>query len=192
MINFDNLEEKQVSTQKIFDGYILHVAVDEVELPNGNRSSREYVTHLGAVGIVPLTDKGEVIIEHQFRYPLHRVITEIPAGKLDSAAEDPFDAAKRELLEETGIEADEWINLGEYHPAAAYCSEKLTLYLAKGLHMGDQRLDTDEFLNIEKVPMQDVIDDVLSGKITDGKTVCAILRAAAHLGYLVKSDSSMI
>ncbi|MBO4900605.1 MAG: NUDIX hydrolase [Lachnospiraceae bacterium] len=186
MLKFEDLEEKPISTQKIFDGNILHVAVDTVSLPNGNESTREYVTHLGAVGIVPVTDEGEMIIEHQFRYPLHRVITEIPAGKLDSASEEPLAAAKRELLEETGIVADEWIDLGEYHPAAAYCSEKLTLYLAKGLHMGDQKLDTDEFLNIEKVPMADVIEDVLSGKITDGKTVCAVLRAAVQLGYLVK------
>lgn len=188
MLNFNNLEEKQISSKRIFDGNILHVALDEIELPNGNRATREYIMHLGAVGIVPVTDDGEVIIEHQFRYPLHSVITEIPAGKLDSASEDPFDAAKRELLEETGITADEWVDLGCYHPSAAYCSEKLTLYLARGLHMGAQKLDRDEFLNIEKVPMQQVLDDVLSGSITDGKTVCAILRAAVHLGYLTKSS----
>ena len=187
MISFENLEEKQISTEKIFDGNILHVALDEVELPNGNHSTREYVTHLGAVGIVPVTDDGEVIIEHQFRYPLHDVITEIPAGKLDSASEEPLAAARRELLEETGITADEWIDLGCYHPAAAYCSEKLNLYLARGLHMGDQRLDQDEFLNIEKVPFEQAIDDVVSGRVTDGKTVCAILRAAVHLGYLTKA-----
>ncbi len=184
MKEFDNLEEKRISTREIYDGFILHVAVDEVELPNGNTSTREYVTHLGAVGIVPVTDEGEVIIEHQFRYPLHDVIVEIPAGKLDSADEAPLDAAKRELLEETGIEADEWINLGEYHPAAAYCSEKLTLYLAKGLHMGSQHLDKDEFLNIEKVPLKQVVEDILAGKITDGKTISAILKAAVHLGIL--------
>ncbi len=184
MKQFDNLEEKRISTKEIYDGVILHVAVDEVELPNGNRSSREYVSHLGAVGIVPVTEEGEVIIEHQFRYPLHDVIVEIPAGKLDSRDEEPLTAAKRELLEETGIEADEWIDLGCYHPAAAYCNEKLTLYLAKGLHMGSQHLDQDEFLNIEKVPLKQVVEEVLSGKITDGKTIAAVLRAAVYLGVL--------
>ncbi len=187
MKNFDDLEEKQISTEKIFDGFILHVAVDQVELPNGNRASREYITHLGAVGIVPVTDDGKMIIEHQFRYPLHKVITEIPAGKLDSADEDPLDAAKRELLEETGITADEWTELGCYHPSAAYCSEKLHLYMARGLHMGDQKLDKDEFLNIETVPVADVVDEILAGNITDGKTISAVLKAAVKLGILGKS-----
>ncbi len=184
MLKFDNLEEKQVSTKEIYDGVILHVAVDEVELPNGNHSTREYITHLGAVGIVPVTDDNEIIIERQFRYPLHHVITEIPAGKLDSVDEDPLDAAKRELLEETGITAEEWIDLGCYHPSAAYCNEKLTLYLARGLNMGSQKLDQDEFLNIRKVLFEDVLDDVINGTITDGKTISAVMRAAVYLGYL--------
>lgn len=187
MKEFKDLEEKHVSTEKIFDGVILHVAKDEVELPNGVRTSREYISHMGAVGIVALTDDGYVIMERQFRYPLHDVITEIPAGKLDSLSEPRLDAAKRELREETGITADEWIDLGEYHPAAAYCSEKLTLYLARKLHMGDQDLDQDEFLNVFKVPFKEAIEQVYDGTITDGKTISAILRAAIHTGYLTFS-----
>lgn len=188
MLKFDELEEKQLSSEKIFDGVILHVYKDEVELPNGNRAGREYIAHMGAVGIVPLTEDGKVIMERQFRYPLHDVITEIPAGKLDGPKEDRLDAAKRELLEETGITADEWIDLGDYHPSAAYCSERLTLYLARGLHMGVQKLDTDEFLNIMQVPFEEIIDDCLTGKITDGKTISAILKAAVYTGYLKKTD----
>jgi len=184
MNKYDNLIETMDSSEVIFDGVILHVYKDGVTLPNGNKSSREVIRHLGAVAIVPVTDDGRVVIEKQFRYPLNRVITEIPAGKLDSLSEDRLEAAKRELREETGIEAGEWIELGGYHPAAAYCDEYLTLYLAKDLKMGAQELDEDEFLNIELIPLKDVVEDVLSGKITDGKTQVAILKAAKVLGVL--------
>ena len=189
MLKFEDLEEKQLSTEKIFDGVILHVSKDKVQLPNGHTSEREYISHMGAVGIVPLTDDGQIILERQFRYPLHDVITEIPAGKLDGPDEPRLEAARRELLEETGITADEWIDLGEYHPAAAYCSEKLTLYLARGLHMGDQKLDTDEFLNIFTVPFEDAIEDVYNGTITDGKSISAIMRAAVYTGYLRRKQN---
>lgn len=127
-----------------------------------------------------------MIIEKQFRYPLHKAIIEIPAGKIDSITEDRLDAAKRELLEETGITADEWITLGEYHPAAAYSSELITIYIAKGLHEGDQKLDEDEFLNIEKMTVAELVDLVMNGEITDGKTQVAIMKAALYLGYLKK------
>ena len=187
MLKFEELEEKQITTEKIFDGAILHVSLDTVSLPNGNTATREYISHMGAVGIVPVTDDGYVIMEKQFRYPLQYVITEIHAGKLDGPTEERLDAAKRELLEETGITADEWIDLGDYHPSAAYCSERLTLYLAKGLHMGDQKLDTDEFLNIYKVPFKEVLEEVYNGTITDGKTIAAIFRAAVHMGYMTRS-----
>lgn len=184
MNSYDNLNEKTLTSKQIFDGYILHLYLDEIELPNGNKSTREVIRHLGAVGIVPVTEDGKVVIERQFRYPLNRVVTEIPAGKLDSLSEDRLEAAKRELREETGITADEWIDLGGYHPAAAYCDEYLTLYLAKGLNMGTQDLDEDEFLNIEMVPIKELVDDIFAGEITDGKTQVAILKAARYLGVI--------
>lgn len=182
MEKFTNLDEKQISSKEIFDGNVIHLFYDEIQLPNGNQSSREVIRHVGAVGIVPVTDDGRVVIERQFRYPLGRVITEIPAGKLDSKSEDRLDAAKRELKEETGITADEWIDIGDYYPAAAYCDERISLYIAKGLHMGERKLDEDEFLNIEYIPLKDVVDEVLSGAITDGKTQAAILKTAIRLG----------
>ena len=182
MEQFKDLTEKTLNTEKVFDGKLLQVYRDGVGLPNGHESIREYIQHVGAVAVVPLTDDGKVIIERQFRYPLREVITEIPAGKLDSKQEDKLDAAKRELLEETGITADEWIEMGDYHPAAAYCDERITMYLARGLHEGQQKLDSDEFLNIVKVPLNELVDDIMSGKITDGKTQVAILKAKAILG----------
>lgn len=178
MEKFQKLEEETVSSQEIFDGVVLHLFKDDITLPNGNPSTREVIRHVGAVGIVPLTDDGKVVIERQYRYPLNMVITEIPAGKLDSKSEDRLEAAKRELKEETGITADEWIDMGVYYPAAAYCDEKITLYLAKGLHKGVQKLDEDEFLNLEEVPLSELVEQVMDGTITDGKTQVAILKAA--------------
>lgn len=177
MNQFEDLREVQIASEEIYDGVILHVYKDRVTLPNGNSTGRELIRHVGAVGIVPLTDDNKVIVERQYRYPLDMVITEIPAGKLDSKEEDRLDAAKRELREETGTLADEWIDLGVYYPAAAYTDEKITLYLARGLHFGEQQLDDDEFLNIEAVPLETLVREVMDGKITDGKTQVAILKA---------------
>lgn len=180
-LHFDNLAEKKLESKDVFNGRILHVQNDRVELPNGHESTREVIRHVGAVAIVPITDDGKVIIERQFRYPLNSVITEIPAGKLDGPDEDRLEAAKRELREETGIVADEWIDIGVYYPAAAYCDEKITMYIAKGLHMEKQELDDDEFLNIEAVPLSELVDEVMNGSITDGKTQVGILKAMRHI-----------
>ncbi|MBQ7646025.1 MAG: NUDIX hydrolase [Clostridia bacterium] len=184
MSEFNNLTEKKISSEEIFDGKILHVQRDTVELPNGEKATREVIRHVGAVCIVPLTDDGNVIVERQFRYPLDKVITEIPAGKLDSKDEDRLEAAKRELREETGITADRWQDLGFYYPAAAYTDEVLSMYLAQGLHYGKQELDNDEFLNFRPVPLDQLVNDIISGRIADGKTQAAILKTA----FLVMSE----
>ena len=172
-----DLIEKEKSSSVIYDGKILHVYKDVVTLPNGEEACRELIRHVGAVAIVALTDDGRVILERQFRYPLGRVITEIPAGKLDSKSEDRLEGAKREFLEETGYTADEWISLGDYYPAAAYTDERITIYLAKGLHGGEQQLDEDEFLDIFALPLDEAAKQCADGTITDGKTVAGILRA---------------
>ena len=182
MEDFKNLDEVQTGSEEIFDGVILHVFKDTVQLPNGNPAIREVIRHVGAVGVIPITEDNKVIIERQFRYPLAQVITEIPAGKLDSFTEDRLSAAKRELEEETGYTAEEWIDIGDYYPAAAYCDERITLYLAKQLHQGQRHLDEDEFLNFEAVPLGELVEDVMSGRITDGKTQVAVLKAARILG----------
>ena len=182
MEHFENLTEVKTHSQEIFDGVVVHLFKDTVKLPNGKPATREVIRHVGAVGVIPMTDDGKVIIERQFRYPLNRIVTEIPAGKLDSFTEDRLSAAKRELEEETGYTAKEWLDLGDYYPAAAYCDERITLYLARGLELGQRHLDEDEFLNFEAVPLSDLVEAVMGGRITDGKTQVAVLKAARMLG----------
>lgn len=184
MTEREQLAEIKLSSEEIFDGVVLHVVRDEVELPNKEKSTREVIRHVGAVCVVPVTDNNEVVMERQFRYPIDSVITEIPAGKLDSKSEDRLDAAKRELREETGYEAKTWIDMGIYYPAAAYSDEKITMYLAKDLVKGEQDLDEDEFLNVTLVPISKLVDEVMAGEITDGKTQVALLKAAKHLGVI--------
>ena len=182
MTERDRLVEKQISSESAFEGKILHVKCDMVKLPNGNEASREIIRHIGAVCVVPVTDDGCVVMERQFRYPIDQVISEIPAGKLDAKNEDRLEAAKRELREETGYIAEKWIDMGIYYPAAAYSDEKITMYLATGLSKGERKLDEDEFLDVELIPIKDLVDRIMSGDITDGKTQVAILKAY-HLLY---------
>lgn len=177
----EKLVEVKVDSKTVFDGVILHVELDNIKLPNGADATREVIRHVGAACVIPVTDEGKVIMEKQFRYPVSKVMLEIPAGKLNSKEEDRLEAAKRELKEETGYSADEWIDLGIYYPAAAYSDEKISMYLAKGLHKGNQKLDEDEFLDVYEIPLSDLVEDVMSGKITDGKTQVAILKAARAL-----------
>ena len=186
-VRFDTEKEKKelrettITSQEIFDGRILHVLRDTVRLPDASESFRELIRHIGAVCIIPVTEDGKVYVERQYRYPVDTVITEIPAGKLDSIEEDRLEAAKRELREETGLTADEWINLGDSYSAAAYCDEKITMFLARGLHKGEQALDKGEFLNVVLVPLEELVQEVMEGKIPDGKTQIAILKAARIL-----------
>ena len=175
------LFEKKISGEEIFSGVILHVVKDKVELPNGKTSSRELIRHNGAVGVVAMTEDGRVCIERQYRYPIDLVITEIPAGKLDTPDEDRLSAAKRELREETGLTADSWDFLGTCYSAGAYTDEKITLYLARGLHQGEQQLDEGEFLNVGYKPLDELIEDIMNDKIPDGKTQIALLKTAEFL-----------
>ena len=176
------LGEKQTSTENIFDGVILHVRRDMVALSNGNTTVREVIRHIGAVCVIPVTDSNEVIMERQYRNPLDRVILEIPAGKLDAPDEDRLSAIQRELREETGYTADEWTEIGDFHPAPAYSDEFITMYLARGLHKGERHLDDDEFLDIYAIPLSDLVQDVMEGRISDAKTQVCILKAARILG----------
>lgn len=177
------LKEKTISSDEVFSGRMLHVYNDKIELPNGKTSTRELIRHVGASCVVPVTDDGRVVVERQYRYPFETVITEIPAGKLDSKAEDPLEAAKRELKEETGYSADNWQDLGDFYPTVAYSDEMIHTYLATGLHKGDRKLDDDEFLNVELVPFADLLEAVMKGEVRDGKTQAALLKAARILGY---------
>lgn len=172
------LNETHISTDDVFTGVILDVNKDTVKLPNGKIATRELIRHVGAVCIVPLTDDGKVIMERQFRYPMDEVIYEIPAGKLDSKNENPELAARRELREETGYIPGKMTHLGLFYPAAAYSDERINMYLATELAKGETELDEDEFLDIEEVPLDELVRLIAEGKVPDGKTQAAIMRVA--------------
>ncbi len=179
-----DLTEKMLNSQLIFDGKVLHVYKDDIELPNKKTGMREYIKHIGAVCIVPITNDGDVILVKQYRYAVESVLLEIPAGKLDSSDEDPLDAATRELKEETGAVADKVTPLGLYLGSPAILSEKIHMYLATGLTFGETSPDEDEFIEICKIPLKEAVKMVLEGNIPDGKTQSGILRAAVMLGEL--------
>ena len=176
-----NLEERKISSREIYDGKVLHVRRDEVMLPNGEEAVREYVHHIGAVAILPLTDEGEVVLERQFRYPFGDVLIEIPAGKLDSPEEDPRKAALRELREETGALAAELTYLGDFYGSPAINDERIRLYLARGLTFTEQETDDDEFLEVFRMPLEALVSEIMAGNLPDGKTQVAALRVWAML-----------
>ena len=171
------LSERYLSRQEIFTGHIVHLVKDTVELPNGQEASREVILHNGAVCVVPITDDGEIIMERQFRYPFNEIIWEIPAGKLDAGETDPLIGAKRELLEETGYTAKDFKFIGVYYPSPAILSEKIYMYVATGLTLGERHLDDDEFLDVVKVPFDEVVEMIKRNEIPDGKTQAAVLKA---------------
>lgn len=177
MMTEPELRETQLSSREIFDGRILHVFEDTVRLPNGAAASREYLRHIGAVCVIPVLEDGSALVERQYRYPVAQVLTEIPAGKLDAKDEDHLLAAQRELREETGATAERWTSLGLFYPACAYSDEAIEMYLAQGLHFGERHLDADEFLNVARVPLTELVEDVMAGRIPDAKTQIAILKA---------------
>lgn len=177
MMTEPELRETQLSSREIFDGRILHVFEDTVRHPNGAAASREYLRHIGAVCVIPVLEDGSVLVERQYRYPVAQVLTEIPAGKLDAKDEDHLLAAQRELREETGATAERWTSLGLFYPACAYSDEAIEMYLAQGLHFGERHLDADEFLNVARVPLTALVEEVMAGRIPDAKTQIAILKA---------------
>ena len=169
------LFEKQIASEEIFSGKVVRLVRDTVELPNGSLATREIVRHPGAVCVVPLTDEGEVVMERQFRYPFGRVLLEVPAGKLEPG-EDPLMAARRELSEETGVVAETMENLGDFYGSVAIFDEVIYTFLARGLTFQKPHMDDDEFLNIERIPLETLKDMALKGEICDGKTQAAILK----------------
>ena len=171
-----NLEEKQIKREEIFKGQVLHVVKDTVSLPNGCEATREMCIHVGAVCILPLLDDGCVLMERQYRYPHGRVFFEIPAGKLNTPDEDPLEAAKRELREETGAVAKKYTHLGETVPSPALISERIQMYLAEDINFVERELDEDEFLDVERVPLKELYRQVMSGEIKDAKTQVTVLK----------------
>lgn len=173
--------EKILDSETIFNGKIITVRVDSVELPNGNKSKREIVEHHGGVGVIAVTPKREVFMVTQYRIAAKSMMLEIPAGKLE-LGEDPLEAGIRELEEETGYKANKVVPLGVYYATPGYCEEKLSLYLATDLEFVGQHLDENEFLNVSKIPLDELYNMVMDNKIYDCKTAIAILKAKAILG----------
>ena len=171
-----NLEEKQISAEYMYKGKIISLRRDKALLPNGNTATREVVEHNGGVCVAALTDDDEVLFVRQFRYPYMEIIPEIPAGKRDKADEDPLQCGIRELKEETGATAEKFIPLGKLYPSPGYCGEIIWMYAATGLSYGEQMPDDDEFLTVEKIPLNKAVEMILSGEITDAKTQAAVLK----------------
>ncbi len=167
--------EKTTKTTEIFKGRVLHLRVDEVELPTGKKSIRELIHHPGGVGVVAVDDENNVLMVRQYRKALEQTLLEIPAGKLEPG-EDPKECAARELEEETGFCAGSLSYLDYFIPTPGYCDEKIHIYLATDLCQGEIHPDEDEILHIERYPIEQLIDMIATGELKDGKTIIGLLK----------------
>ena len=173
-----HLREARHSSQELFKGKFLHAFRDEVVLPNGQLTSREYVVHPGAVMVIPMDvgaqDGVQLVMERQFRYPVGQVMVEFPAGKIDPG-ETGLACAQRELLEETGYRASEWARAGVMHPVIAYSTEFIEVWFARGLVAGAPVLDEGEFLDVFTATPQELLQWCCDGRVTDAKTLVGAL-----------------
>ena len=169
--------EAMLESKEIFNGRVIRVTLDKVQLEDGTTSTREVVHHHGGACVLPVDADGNVTMVRQFRYALGEELWELPAGKLE-AGEDPFEAAKRELSEECGLTADTYTELGVVYPTVGYDSEKIYLWAAEGLHTVGQHLDAGEFLDVVKMPFAQALGLVMDGIIKDSKTQVALLKYA--------------
>lgn len=179
MNRFDDasIMEKNISRKRVFDGIILKIDHVMNQLPNGKQAAREIAVHVGASAVLPVDDEGNVYLVRQYRAPIEQVLLEIPAGKLDSVDEDRLYAAKRELKEETGLEAENWLHLCDSFTTAGFSNERISIYLARELRIGESRPDEDEFLNLIKMPFDEAFRMVMRGEICDAKTQIALSMA---------------
>ena len=172
------LRELRQSTDKILSGRFLQVFCDQVALPDGETTFREYIVHPGAVMVIPLLtdDQGQtrVVLERQFRYPVGQVMIELPAGKRDGE-EDLLRCAQRELREETGYTATQWAHAGVLHPCISYSTEYIDIWFAQGLQAGPRQLDAGEFLDVFSANTDDFFAWCRDGRITDAKTLTGAL-----------------
>ena len=178
-----DLMEHRVSSETIFEGKIVKLTVDQARLPNGDLAVREVVYHPGGVAVLALDENNMVPLVKQFRYPIQQLLLELPAGKLDHGPEeDRILGAKRELSEETGLEAENWTYLGSLLVSPGFCDEQLHMYLARDLKRVGQHLDEDEFLDVIWMPFDQLVGQVMDGTLTDAKTVAAVLKTKILLG----------
>ena len=167
--------EKPLKQDYLYRGKIVNLRVDNAELPDGTTALREVIEHPGGVCVAALTDKEELLFVEQFRYPYMETVLELPAGKLEYG-EDPFEAGKRELLEETGAAAKNYRDLGKLYPTPGYCGEIIHMYLAENLTFSEQHLDEDEFLEVRRIPLAEAFQMVMRNEIRDSKTQVGILK----------------
>lgn len=170
-----DLKEKKLDSTLIYDGKVLHIYKDKVLCANGNESYREIVKHNGGAAILFINDKNEVALVKQYRYAYDEVMYEIPAGKLE-VGEIPYDAALRELEEETGYKASSLVDLGIIYPSCGYTSEKIHLFLAENVKKSNMHLDFDECIEVYFINYDKLKNMILSGEIKDAKTISAVLK----------------
>lgn len=174
--------ETTLSSETVYQGRLLHVKCDRVGLPNGGESTREYIVHSGAVVVLPVFENGDVLLERQHRYPLHRDFIEFPAGKID-AGEDELHCGQRELREETGYEARQWSHVTTLYPCIGYANERLEFFHAQQLEFVGHARDADEFLEVLRVPFDEAMAWLRSGKICETKTVVGLFWLENMLRY---------
>lgn len=174
------LFEKTLSTQSIFEGKILHITLDDVELEDGSKSKREVVNHPGGVTVAALDENNNLYFVKQFRYPYKEIVLELPAGKLEKGS-TPLENGKRELLEETGAIGYNYTSLGQLYPSPGYTNEIIHLYVCRIKSENDNILDEGEFLKVEKIPLNKAVEMVLNNQIPDAKSQVAILKTAMLL-----------
>ena len=179
MRTFDDtrIMEQNVSSERVFDGIILHIDHLTNRLPNGKLAKREVARHIGAAAVLPVDGNGNVYLVRQFRSPVDRVLLEIPAGKLDYKGEDRLEAAKRELREETGYTAESWTHLNDLLSTVGFCDECISIFMARNLVEGDCDPDEDEFVNLVRMPLAEAVDMVMNNEIQDSKTISALMMA---------------
>jgi len=168
-----DLTEKQLDSKLMYDGNFIEVRKDTVLLPDGSSSTREYITHPGAVAVLALLDNGNLVMERQYRYPPRQEFIELPAGKIDDG-EDILVTAQRELLEETGYVASEWTHLTTAWPCIGYADERMEYFLARGLKHVGSKLDDGEFLEVFELSLGDAIEWIRQGKINESKTIVGL------------------
>ena len=169
-----DLKEDKISSTQIFSGKLIDLYLDNVRLPNGKQSTREWLDHPGAVCLVPILNNGDILLIRQFRYGPRDEFIEIPAGKLDKN-EEPLKCGLRELEEETGYKSNKLTFLTNIHPAIGFSNEKMWMYLAEELELSEKKLDDDEFLELLPTPLNVALEWEFPGKITDVKTIIGIL-----------------